>query len=119
MPGADGHAAASDHHSHGHIGRDTYYRVFAALMVLMVLTVGAWWVEGFMEIPRVLGVLVALAIASTKTVLIIYYFMHIKISNRVTQLYAVSAFIAFTILFVIVMGDYFARGWPPEIGPLP
>ncbi|NCC32750.1 MAG: oxidase [Chloroflexia bacterium] len=119
IPGADGHAAASDHHSHGHIGRDTYYRVFAALMVLMVLTVGAWWVEGFMEIPRVLGVLIALAIASTKTVLIIYYFMHIKISNRVTQLYAVSAFIAFTILFVITMGDYFARGWPPSSGPLP
>ncbi|PDW03219.1 cytochrome C oxidase subunit IV family protein [Candidatus Viridilinea mediisalina] len=111
------------HHEHeherGHIGPATYYKVFAALMVLMFLTVGAWWVEGMLNIPRALGVFIAVAIASTKTVLIVLFFMHIKVSSRVTQLYAVAALVALLFMFVITMGDYFARGWPPELGPLP
>lgn len=106
-------------HAHGHISRATYYRVFAALMVLMALTVGAYWVEGFVEIPRLLGVIIAMAIASAKTALIILYFMHIKVSSRVAQLYAAAAFVGLAFLFIITMGDYLARGWPPPPGPLP
>lgn len=118
--GAHGHAAGDHHEGHGggHIGRPTYYRIFAALMVLMALTVGAYWAEGFIAIPRLLGVIIAMAIASTKTALIILYFMHVKVSSRVAQLYAAASFVGLFFLFVIIMGDYFARGWPPEIGPL-
>jgi cytochrome c oxidase subunit 4 len=103
---------------HGHIGKGTYYRVFGALMVLMVLTVAAWYVEGLVELPRLVGVIVAMAIACTKTFLIIYFFMHVKVSERITQLYAAAAFVMFAVLAIITMGDYFARGWPPQLGPL-
>lgn len=117
---ADGHGAgAHDHHGNGHIGRPTYFKVFAALMVLMALTVGAWWVEGLVELPRLLGVGIAMAIAITKTALIVLFFMHVKVAERVTQLYAAAAFVGFAILVIVTMGDYFARGWPPQIGPLP
>lgn len=120
-PGAHGHGEGDHYqgHARGHIGRPTYYKVFAALMVLMALTVGAYWLEGFVAIPRLLGVIIAMAIASAKTVLIVLFFMHIKVSSRVTQLYAAASFVGLFFLFVIIMGDYFARGWPPQVGPLP
>ncbi len=110
------------HHSagHAHISRGTYYRVFAALMVLMVLTIAAWWVEkNLIEMPGWLAVAIAMTIAIAKTVLIVLYFMHVKVSSRITQVYAAGAFVWLIILFVITMGDYVARGWPPQAGPLP
>jgi cytochrome c oxidase subunit 4 len=122
-----GHAAQGDH-AHAHIGRPTYYRVFGALMLLMILTVAAWWVEPLLNLQntflgeggaRIVGIVVAMAIAIAKTTLIIMYFMHVKISERITQLYAAAAFIGLAIMVIITMGDYFARGWPPQLGPLP
>jgi cytochrome c oxidase subunit 4 len=113
--GHDSHGQAG----HGHIGRPTYFKVFGALMVLMILTVAAYYIEGMFEIPRLLGVIIAMAIAITKTALIVIFFMHVKVSERVTQLYAAAAFVTFALMVIIMMGDYFARGWPPQIGPLP
>ncbi len=118
---AHGHQepAHYDGHAHGHISVATYYRVFGALMLLMFLTVGAWWLEGVVAIPRLLGVIVALTIASTKTLLIVLFFMHIKVSSRMSQLYAAASLVGLLMLFIVIMGDYFARGWPPQLGPLP
>ena len=118
---AHGHDEGAHHpgHAYGHIGRPTYYKIFAALMVLMALTVGAYWIENSVAIPRLLGVLIAMAIASAKTALIILFFMHVKVSSRVSQIYAAASFVGLFILFTIILGDYFARGWPPPPGPLP
>lgn len=121
------HGAGHDQHGHGHIGKGTYYRVFGALMVLMVLTVLAWWVEPMLGLDaalgesgaRAVGVTIAMAIAIAKTILIVLYFMHVKVSERVTQLYAAAAFVGFILLVIFTMGDYLARGWPPSSGPLP
>lgn len=108
-----------DDHGQGHIGRPTYYRVFAGLMVLMILTVVAWYVQNnVFALPSWLAITIAMSIAIAKTSLIVLYFMHAKVSNRVTQLFAASAFVFLLILFIITMGDYVARGWPPEQGPL-
>jgi cytochrome c oxidase subunit 4 len=125
-------AATNEHNHHGahdgqgHISKGTYYRIFAALMVLMILTVLAWWVEPLIGIDamfgesgaRMIGVAVAMAIAIAKTTLIVLYFMHVKVSERITQLYAAAAFVGFLLLVIFTMGDYFARGWPPPAGPL-
>ena len=117
------HAHHTTHHhsaGHAHISRGTYYRVFAALMVHMVLTVAAWWVEkNLIYMPGWLAVTIAMSIAVAKTALIVIYFMHVKVSSRITQVYAAGAFVWLIILFVITMGDYVARGWPPQAGPLP
>lgn len=121
------HGAGHGQQGHGHIGKGTYYRVFGALMVLMVLTVLAWWVEPMLGLDaalgesgaRAVGVTIAMAIAIAKTILIVLYFMHVKVSERVTQLYAAAAFVGFILLVIFTMGDYLARGWPPSSGPLP
>ncbi len=124
---AQGHVAgAHDDHPYGHIGRPTYYKIFGALMGLMILTVLAWYVEPLLGLDRlvgengarVIGITVAMAIAIAKTALIVLFFMHIKVSERVTQLYAAAAFVGLAIMVIIIMGDYFARGWPPQLGPL-
>jgi cytochrome c oxidase subunit IV len=105
---------------YGHISVGTYIRVFIGLMVLMILTVAAWWVEkNVLAMPGWLAVGIAMAIAIAKTALIIYYFMHVKVSSKLTQAFAVSAFVFLAIMFIVTMGDYVARGWPPQSGPLP
>ena len=118
MPNAhnSGHESEGNY---GHISVQTYWIVFGSLMVLMVLTVAAWYVQKhFVHLPEIVAVGIALAIAIAKTTLIIYFFMHVKVSSRLTQIFAVSAFVWLMILFVITMGDYMARGWPPQKGPL-
>lgn len=120
------HHGAHGQQGHDHIGKGTYYRIFVALMVLMILTVLAWWVEPLIGLDamfgttgaRMIGVAVAMAIAIAKTTLIVLYFMHVKVSERITQLYAAAAFLGFLLLVIFTMGDYFARGWPPPAGPL-
>jgi cytochrome c oxidase subunit 4 len=89
-------------------------------MGLMILTVAAWYVEKHLiHLPEIVGVGIAMAIAIAKTALIIIFFMHVRVSSRLTQVFAASSFIWLLILFVITMGDYLSRGWPPSAGPLP
>ena len=111
---------AHDHaQEHAHIGLKTYYTVFVALLVLMAATIGAYYLENIVDMPRALGITIAVAIASAKTALIVYYFMHVKISSRLVQLFAAAGFVFLLILFGVTMGDYLARDWPPQLeGPL-
>ncbi|MEI7642854.1 MAG: cytochrome C oxidase subunit IV family protein [Chloroflexales bacterium] len=115
-----GHQGGHDREgNYGHISVRTYWVVFGALMALMVLTVAAWYTQKhFVHLPEIVAVGIAVSIAIAKTTLIIYFFMHVKVSSKLTQIFAVSAFVWLMILFVIVMGDYMARGWPPAKGPL-
>lgn len=123
---------ANAHHEHeahghgegeyGHISVATYWKVFWSLMGLMVLTVAAWYVEKQVlpgVIPGWLAVAIAMTIAMAKTLLIVVFFMHVKVSSKITQIFAAGSFVWLLILFIITMGDYVARGWPPGSGPLP
>ncbi|GAB4424790.1 MAG: cytochrome C oxidase subunit IV family protein [Anaerolineae bacterium] len=102
-------------HSEGHhvVPVRTYLIIFGALMVLAVVTVAVSYVN--------LGVLnnfIALAIAISKAVLIMAFFMHLKYSNKLTLLVALMGFFWLIIFFAITMGDYLARGSiPGDLGP--
>lgn len=118
----------SGHHAHdhgegnyGHISVATYWKVFWSLMGLMILTVVAWYVEKQIlpgVIPGWLAISIAMGIAMAKTLLIVVFFMHVKVSSKITQIFAAGSFVWLLILFIITMGDYVARGWPPGSGPL-
>ncbi len=83
----------------------TYLMVFAALMVLLVITVGvAFFNFGF------LNVFIALAIATTKAGLIMAYFMHLRYSSKLVWVFAGLGFFGLLIMILIAMGDYVARG---------
>jgi cytochrome c oxidase subunit 4 len=91
----------------GHtVSRSTYYLVSVALAVLLVATVLASYVDAGR-----LNVVIAIAIATAKAVLIMLFFMHLKYSPPLVRLVAVSGFVWLGILLVITMADYVARGW--------
>ena len=91
----------------GHVApKSMYYSVFAALIVGTALTVGAAEVD-----LGPLNNVVMLAIACTKALLVILFFMHVRWSSRLTWVVAASGFVWLLILFGITMTDYLTRGW--------
>ncbi len=91
----------------GHIApKGLYVTIFAALMVLTALTVGAAFVN--------LGAFsfsVALAIAIIKAVLVILIFMGVRYSTRLTWVVIGTGFFFLLILFALTLSDYVTRGW--------
>ena len=82
----------------------TYLIVFGLLMLLMTTTVVAAFVDfGPLSLP------IALAIAVTKAVLVILYFMHIKFEGRLMAVFAAAGFFFFLILITFTLGDFIAR----------
>lgn len=102
--------AAHDAHAQDH--RKTYFRIFAALMVLLVITVFA----AFIPVPKgwhVLSTIIAMTIAVVKAMLVILYFMHVREQTRLTKIFVFAAFMWLAILFVFTLADYFTRHWTP------
>lgn len=88
-----------------------YFVVFGALLVLTWVTVAVASVDlGAFNTP------VALAIASTKGMLVILYFMHLRWSTRLAWVYAVSGILFLVILLGFTMSDYVSRDWIPVYG---
>jgi cytochrome c oxidase subunit 4 len=83
-----------------------YYLVYAALMILLVVTVAV----AELELGR-WGLLIALLIAMVKAVLVVLYFMHVYYSSRLTWLFAAAGFVWLGILLALTMSDYLSRGW--------
>ena len=92
--------------------KKTYFGVFAALMVLTALTV---WVSTIN-----LGdgsIVAAIAIAVTKGLLVILFFMHVRHSKPLTQVVIFAGFLWLVILLILTLGDYLTRGWLPAPRP--
>lgn len=84
--------------------RTVYFAVFAALMVLtaatvFVATIDLGWAND----------VVALGIAVTKALLVLWFFMHLRYSTRVTVLTAVAGFFWLAILISLTLNDYLTR----------
>ena len=85
-----------------------YLLVYVALLVLLVLTVGAAYLPGQHSL---LNNIIALTIAVVKAVLVVLYFMHVRYGTRLTWLWAAAGFFWLVILFILTLGDYFTRPW--------
>ncbi len=98
------------HAEHVHVSMKTYYFVFAALMVLLFLTVGA----AFVDFGRHwINITIALLIAMVKAALVVLYFMHVKYASRMTQIFVVGAFLWLGIMFLLTFSDYATRNQLP------
>jgi cytochrome c oxidase subunit IV len=92
----------------GHVtSQRTYFAVFGALAVLTVLTAGV----SFVHLPAPWHVIVALAIAFTKALLVVLFFMHVIHSSRLIWLVASAGLFWLGILFVLTFADYISRDW--------
>lgn len=104
-----------DDHTH-HVPMSAYYAVFGFLMFMLLITVGAWWVDQFMFSLGPWSVIVALAIAFAKAGAIVLIFMHVKYSSRLVQIFACTGLVFAAILFVLTFNDYGTRHWIPDPG---
>jgi cytochrome c oxidase subunit 4 len=100
------HQPAADTHAADHVVPvGTYLAVFAALLVGTGLTVWASTLElGIWNTP------VALAIAITKALLVILFFMHVKYSPRLVWVTLAAAFFWLFHMIIGTIADYVSRG---------
>jgi cytochrome c oxidase subunit 4 len=84
-----------------------YVIVFLLLLILTGLTVLASGVD-----LGPFNTAVALSIATLKASLVALFFMHVKYSSRLTQLFVAAGFIWLGVLIFITMTDYMSRTWP-------
>ncbi len=94
------------HHSEHIVSPKVYGVIFAALLVGTAVTVGASYLE-----LGIFNPIVALAIACTKAVLVILFFMHVKYSSRLTKLTVAAGFFTFIVLITMSLTDYISRAW--------
>jgi cytochrome c oxidase subunit IV len=85
-----------------------YWMNCGALMLLLALT----WTIGYIDLG-LFNVIIALAIAIIKALLVALFFMHIKGSSRLLHLAAAVGVIWLVIMLSLTLTDYFTRGWVP------
>jgi cytochrome c oxidase subunit 4 len=85
-----------------------YVRTCIALLALLALT----WLIAYVDLGP-FNLIVALAVAIAKAIVIALFFMHIKGSSRLLPLAAVAGLIWLLFLISLTLGDYFTRGWVP------
>jgi cytochrome c oxidase subunit 4 len=93
-----------------------YLAILASLLVATGLTVWASYIDlGEWHIAPGLTVfwnpVVALAIACTKGMLVVLFFMHVKYSTKLTKLTVISGVFVFIALMGMTMCDYYSRAW--------
>jgi cytochrome c oxidase subunit IV len=89
-----------------------YYAVFAALVLLTLLTTGVAFVD-----LGILNPVVALTIAVCKASLVVLYFMHARYGARLTWVFIGAGVLWLAILVAFTLSDVLTRAWLPL--PLP
>lgn len=93
-----------ENEKHHIVSYKTYIYVLLALIVLTILSIEVTSIE-----LGTLTVTVALLLASLKTGLVLYYFMHLKFDQRIYQIMVIGVIAIFIIVIVITFLDYFYR----------
>ena len=95
-----------DPHAEFSVPMSTYNLIFILLMVGLVVTVIAAFIDlGPLNMP------VAMLIATVKAALVVLYFMHVKFASRLTKVFVAASFLWLVILFAMTFMDYFSREW--------
>jgi cytochrome c oxidase subunit 4 len=98
-----------------------YLAVFGALMVLLLITVGAYqylkFDEWFGAEWGFLNTFIALIIATVKTALVMLVFMHLRHSTKLTWVIAGAGFVWLSIMITFTFADYMSRKSIPESDP--
>jgi cytochrome c oxidase subunit 4 len=88
--------------------KSLYFKIFGTLMVLTALTVWA----SLYDLGD-LSVVVALAIAVSKALLVVLFFMHVRHSPQLTKFTVAAGLLWLAILIVLTASDYISRSWLP------
>jgi cytochrome c oxidase subunit 4 len=95
-----------EHAEHHIVTPFVYGMVFVTLLVFTGLTVWAAYID-----LGIFNPVVALAIACTKAVIVILFFMHVKYQSKLVKLTVISGFFTFLVLITMTLTDYISRAW--------
>jgi cytochrome c oxidase subunit 4 len=95
-----------EHVSHHIVTPVTYAIVFGALLLGTAITVVAAYID-----LGIFNPIVALAIASTKAVIVILFFMHVKYQSKLVKMTVGAGFFTFLVLITMTLTDYISRAW--------
>ena len=96
-----------EHEHHHHIVPPRIYlTILLALLVATALTVWASFIDLGPMNP-----VIALAIAATKMILVVLFFMHVKYSTKLTKLTVGAGVFTFLVLVGMTLSDYWTRAW--------
>jgi cytochrome c oxidase subunit 4 len=86
-----------------------YFRVWAALLILLGLTTGLAYIPmGWFN------TVMSVTIAFAKAILIVLFFMHVKYKGRLVRVFVCAGLFWLGILFALSLADYFTRSWLPQ-----
>ena len=105
-----------EHAEHHIVTPLQYAMVFGTLLIFTGITVGAAYVNfGAVNIGKfnlgILNPIIALGIASTKAVIVILFFMHVKYQSKLIKLTVACGFFTFVVLIMMTLLDYMSRSW--------
>src|ERR1700761_8329551 len=95
-----------EHAQHHIVSPVQYAMVFGTLLVGTLITVVAAEFD-----LGVMNPVVALAIACTKAVIVILFFMHVKYQSKLIKLTVAAGFFTFLVLITMTLSDYISRAW--------
>lgn len=101
---ANSHATSAHGAHEQHVSLRAYWTVFAALIILTVITVGASRIDF-----GALNAIVAFGIASVKASLVLGYFMHLKYDNMMNRVIIGSSVFFLLILWFFCILDIVTR----------
>jgi cytochrome c oxidase subunit 4 len=87
----------------------TYLLIFASLIGLTLLTTAVAFVD-----LGPFNTVVALAIAFSKMLLVIFFFMHLRHSGGLIRIVLLSGFFWLVLLIALTTSDYRTRNWTPS-----
>ncbi len=94
-----------DQHHHHLMSLKTHMNVFAALIVLTVVTVAA----ARIDLGGLLNFILAMGIASVKAALVMGYFMHLKYDGLMNRVIFGSSFVFLILLAIFPLLDIYTR----------
>ena len=95
-----------EHADHHILGPGVYGIIYITLLVFTGITVAAAYVP-----MGVFNPIIALAIASTKAVIVILWFMHVKYQSHLIKMTVGAGFFTFLVLIMMTLCDYISRAW--------
>jgi cytochrome c oxidase subunit 4 len=88
-----------------HTSQRIYVTVWYGLLLLLLLTLAL----AFLDLQP-FNLIIALAIATAKMLLIVLYFMHVRYSSRLTWVFVAAGFVWLFIFLELTLSDYLTRG---------
>ncbi len=98
--------SGENEHAHHIVGPGVYVAILFALLIGTGLTVWASFIDLGPWNP-----VIALGIATTKAMLVVLFFMHVKYSTKLTKLTIFAGVFMFLVLISMTLADYISRAW--------